>query len=229
MSLNLSRRVITAPSTALLAGLLASGLVSGASEAATPAIAPRITATTLTLPQALEGATGNFCTWGFCSIGPRLYQAPMVDGRTLVGWTDSTGTGHVSRVNGATIEQTFNFAATPVRGLVVHPDNSFAVLLLNFGAPATAPNVPQNFMTLTLLNASGTTQWSTSLANSTAPIGTVPGAFPNPPTFGATGIGDSRLGYGGGMYGAYFSVYANPSRMASRTTAINTLSSTIAA
>ena len=182
-------------------------LVAGAQS---PTIAPRITTTTITLPEALEGATGNFCTWNFCTISPRLYQAPMADGRTLIGWTDATGNGHVSRVNGATIEQTFDFAATPVRGLVVHPDNSFAVLLLHFAPPPTPPAVPQNFMSLSLLTASGTTQWTTSLANTTAPIGTVPGAFPNPNTFGGQGIGDSRLGYGGGMYGAYFSVYANP-------------------
>jgi hypothetical protein len=180
------------------------------SEAQSATIAPRITTTTITLPEALEGATGNFCTWSFCTISPRLYQAPMADGRTLIGWTDATGNGHVSRVNGATIEQTFDFAATPVRGLVVHPDNSFAVLLLHFAPPPTLPAVPQNFMALSLLTASGTTQWTTSLANTTAPIGTVPGAFPNPNTFGGGGIGDSRLGYGGGMYGAYFSVYANP-------------------
>jgi hypothetical protein len=178
---------------------------------AQPTIAPRITTTTITLPAALEAATDNFCTWGFCTgFSPRLYQAPMTNGSTLIGWTDASGNGHVSLVSGGTIQQTFNFTATPVRGLVVHPDNSFAVLLLNFAAPPTPPAVPQNFMTLSLLTASGTTQWTTSLANSTAPIGTVPGAFPNPPTFGGQGIGDSRLGYGGGMYGAYFSVFANP-------------------
>jgi hypothetical protein len=191
--------------------LLCAGSLPTLAQAQPPTIAPRITTTTITLPEALEGATFNFCTWGFCSsFGPRLYQAPMADGRTLIGWTDGTGNGHVSRVNGATIEQTFDFAATPVRGLVVHPDNSFAVLLQTFAPPPAAPAVPQNFMTLRLLTASGTTQWSTSLANTTAPIGVTPGAFPNPPTFGGTGIGDSRLGYGGGMYGAYFSVYANP-------------------
>ena len=192
-------------------GALLSGAMSLLPGAASATIAQRITTTTITLPQALEGATANFCTWGFCTgFSPRLYQAPMVDGRTLVGWTDGTGNGHVSRVNGSTIEQTFDFAATPVRGLVVHPDNSFAVLLEHFATVPAAPNVPQNFMTLTLLTASGTTQWTTSLANTTAPIGTVPGAFPNPHTFGDTSIGDSRLGYGGGMYGAYFSVFANP-------------------
>jgi hypothetical protein len=204
-----SRVNSTAVGRTFCIALLCAGALPTLAQAQPPTIAPRITTTTITLPEALEGATGNFCTWNFCTIGPRLYQAPMADGRTLIGWTDGTGNGHVSRVNGATIEQTFDFAATPVRGLVVHADNSFAVLLLNFVAPIP-PGVAQNFMALSLLTASGATQWTTSLANTTAPIGTVPGAFPNPPTFGDTGIGDSRLGYGGGMYGAYFSVFANP-------------------
>src|ERR1700722_5469040 len=101
-----SRLNSTAVGRVICIALLGAGALPSLAAAQTPAIAPRITATTITLPAALEGATFNFCTWGFCTgFSPRLYQAPMVDGRTLVGWTDSAGNGHVSRVNGATIEQ----------------------------------------------------------------------------------------------------------------------------
>ncbi len=170
--------------------------------AASATIAQRTTTTTITLPQALEAASNNFCVWGYCTnFSPRLYQAPMADGRTLIGWTDANGNGHVSRVSGATIQQTFDFAATPVRGLVVHADNSFAVLL---HVNLADPNIFNHYMEIQLLNATGTVQWTTKLLNNTM-IGLTPGVAPDPQD-----IGDSRLSYGGGMYAAYFAVKAEP-------------------
>jgi hypothetical protein len=187
--------------------LLWSSALPTLAEAQSPTIAPRITTMTITLPEALEGAMPSFCTWDNCTIGPRLYQAPMAGGSTLIGWTDASGNGHVSLVNGGTIEQTFDFPATPVRGLVVHADNSFAVLLLDFNN--NDPNVFDHFMELSLLAADGTPQWTTMLPNNQQVVAT-PGVSPNPQTFGGPVAGDSRLGYGGGTYGAYFSITAEP-------------------
>ena len=200
---------------ALSVALLWSGSWLLQAEAESATIAPRITTTTISLPAALEGTTENFCTWGFCAaIGPRLYQAPMTGGSTLIGWTDASCNGHVSRVNGDTIEQTFDFAATPVRGLVVHADHSFAVLLLNFNNGN--PDYYTHFMELSLLDASGNVMWTTELLNN-AQVGATPGVVPAEElcapfnaSNGQAWIGDSRLGYGGGQYGAYFAVHAEP-------------------
>jgi len=190
---------------AACAAVLAGGALATGPGVASATIAQRTTATTITLPAALEAASTNFCTWGFCNgFSPRLYQAPMADGRTLIGWTDANGNGHVSRVNGATIEQTFDFSATWLRGLVVHPDNSFAVLLeVNpTAAPPTA--IFQRVMEIQLLTATGIVQWTTQLPN-TAMIGLTPGAAPD-----SNEIGDSRLTYGNGQYAAYFAIRAEP-------------------
>ena len=88
-----------------------------------------------------------------------------------------------------------------MRGLVVHADNSFAVLLL---VDLADSNIFNHYMQLQLLTATGTVQWTTKLLNNTQ-IGLTPGVAPDPQE-----IGDSRLGYGGGLYAAYFAVKAEP-------------------
>ncbi len=80
-----------------------------------------VTEITVTLPQPLSAASSNWCTWSWCTVSPRLYHEPLVDGRTLVGWTDSSGDGHVSVVGSAgSLEQTYDFQALSVRGLAAH-------------------------------------------------------------------------------------------------------------
>ena len=96
-----------------------------------PRLKDQITKVTVTLPQPLEEAADSFCTWGGCSVSPRLYHEPLADDRTLVGWTDSSGNGHISVISGDTIERTFDFSAKSIRGLVAHDDGTFAVLLWN--------------------------------------------------------------------------------------------------
>src|SRR4030095_8339217 len=88
----------------------------------------RIATTSLTLPASLEPSIFSFHLWTQHVLGPRLYHEPLADGRTLVGWTDSAMNGHVSIV-GSTVENTFDFPAEPVRGLVGHANGTFAVLL----------------------------------------------------------------------------------------------------
>ena len=89
-----------------------------------------VTKASLTLPFPLAAKSGNWCTWGFCSLSPRLYHEPLIDGRTLVGWTDSSGDGHViltNYANPAFLPQ--SLMALSVRGLVAHDDGKFAILL----------------------------------------------------------------------------------------------------
>ena len=115
-----------------------------------------------------------------------MYHEPTSDGRTLVGWTDSGGDGHVSLIGSAGLDQTFDFAALSVRGLVAHEDGKFAVLLWSSA---------QKVMWLSKRNADGSVVWTTNIDGSLTSF--------NP------GIGDSRLAYGNGLYAAYFAVHGD--------------------
>ena len=144
-----------------------------------------VTESTVTLPHPLADASFSWCTWGWCSISPRLYQEPIGDGRTFIGWTDSSGDGHVSILSTTgSLTQTFDFSAQVLRGLTVHDDGSFAVLLWD-------PNAKR--MWLSSRNANGTEIWKTDITGSL--------------TVFDPGIGDSRLAYGNNLYAAYFAVY----------------------
>ena len=150
-----------------------------------------VTQVTVSLPHPLMAASGNWCTWGYCTLGPRLYHEPLSDSRTLVGWTDSSGDGHVSVIGNAGLEQTFDFPARSVRGLVAHTDGKFAVLLWS-----SSPKI----MWLSRRNADGSEIWMTNI-NRIDNDGSA--ATFNP------GIGDSRLTYGNGLYSAYFAVHGD--------------------
>jgi hypothetical protein len=143
-----------------------------------------ITATTLALPQPLANGDTSWCVWGLCSLSPRLYHEPLSDGRTLIGWTDTGGHGHISVVAATgTIQRTIDFAGESVRGLATSDASTFALLLWN---PQTKS------MRLARRNVDGGQIWSTKLDSSIALFDTL--------------LGDSRLAYGGGLYAAYFSV-----------------------
>lgn len=144
-----------------------------------------VTEVTVTLPHPLAAASGNWCTWGWCTVSPRLYHEPLNDGRTLVGWTDASDNGHVSVIgSGGSIEQTFDFPAQSVRGMAAHDDSKFAVLLWNSGSKT---------MWLSKREANGNEIWKTNINGSLTNFD--------------SGIGDSRLTYGNGLYAAYFAVY----------------------
>jgi len=151
-------------------------------------LAAQVNLATVTLPQPLAGASSNWCTWGFCSLSPRLYHEPLSDGRTLVGWTDSSGNGHVSIISsGGTLDQTYNYPARSVRGLVAHGSDSFAILLWDAGA---------KIMWLSRRHLNGSEIWTTNVDGSSTSFN------PN--------IGDSRLAYGNNLYAAYFAVHGDP-------------------
>jgi hypothetical protein len=146
-----------------------------------------VTEVTLTLPQPLATTSGNWCTWGWCSLSPRLYHEPLSDGRTLVGWTDSSGNGHISVIgNSGSLDHTYDFPALSVRGLVAHDDGKFAVLLWDSGS---------KIMWLSKRNANGSGIWTINIDGSLTSF--------NP------GIGDSRLAYGNDLYAAYFAVHGD--------------------
>ncbi len=148
---------------------------------APPTLKDRVSRTSVSLPHPLAPATGSFCTWDWCTISPRLYHEPLADGRTLLGWTDSNGNGHVSIIS-TTIEHTFDFSHS-VRGLATHDNGDFAVLLWNSGSGA---------MSISKRNAVGGEIWTTNIQG--------------PLTVTDFWLGGSRLTYGNGKYAAYFTV-----------------------
>ncbi len=156
-------------------------LCAAAAIAAGP-IESLITTTTLTLPQPLEGYSSSRCTWDPCSLGPRLYLAPRANGTHLVGWTDTSGNGHVSIVAGSTITATHDFSGRKVRGLVAHGDGTYAVLLKD-GV----------ILYLSKRTANGSQIWITNLNYHL--------------TEDSSPLGDHRLAYGNGLYAAYWAVH----------------------
>ncbi|MGD2207634.1 MAG: hypothetical protein PVH17_12745, partial [Anaerolineae bacterium] len=142
-----------------------------------------VTQTLLTLPEPLAGTSSSFCVWDWCDISPRLYHEPLVDDRTLIGWTDADDDGHVSVVGSAGIEQTFDFASRSLRGLTAHSDGTFAVLLYD---------ATNRVLWLSRRAADGSEIWTTNLNSDIAE-----------PDFW---LGGSRLTYGDGLYLAYFTV-----------------------
>ena len=146
-----------------------------------------VTKISVTLPQPIAATSGNWCTWGYCSLSPRLYHEPISGGRTLVGWTDSSGNGHVSIIsNSGSIDETFNYAGRSVRGMVAHDDDKFAILLWDSGS---------KIMWLSKRNLDGSEVWTTNINGSLTSF--------NP------GIGDSRLAFGNALYAAYFAVHGD--------------------
>jgi len=175
-----------------LATLLAAALSFAHVVPARAVLRERITTTSVTLPAALEPATSSFHLWTMHTLGPRLYPAPRADGRTLVGWTDASMNGHVS-VIASSLERTFDFPAEPVRGLVAHDDGTFAVLLWNRNGTTTYTD---DFTRLSKRRADGTQLWTAKVTAADVP---------NPAEFM---IGDCRLAYANGVYGAYLSVHS---------------------
>jgi hypothetical protein len=180
-------------------------LLVAATSPANALLRERITTTTVTLPAALEPSVSSFHLWTQYTLGPRLYHEPMADGRTMVGWTDAAMNGHVSII-GTTLQTTYDFPAEPVRGLVAHSDGSFAVLLWNRGGAG----YQDDFTRLSKRNATGAQVWSTTVTTSEY--------TPNPAQFN---IGDSRLAYANGVYGAYLSVHSSSGHEGDRYQRVN--------
>ncbi|HSO23601.1 MAG TPA: hypothetical protein VLT81_11860, partial [Chondromyces sp.] len=163
-------------------GALAAMLTAASAAAAGP-LQSQVATATLQLPHALEGGSASWCTWGQCYLGPRLYLAPRAGGSLLVGWTDSSGDGHVSVVAGEQITTTHDFPDHKLRGLVAHGDGTYAVLLKE-GVD----------LCLSKRAANGSAVWTTYLNSTTAED--------------SSPLGDHRLAYGGGRYAAYWAVHS---------------------
>ena len=156
------------------------------------ALADRLQVVTVTAPAGVIPGVSNYRIWGSTSlvVGP-VYTVPFADCGTLVGYT--TGTVAAPRARVARLDAqdklvtTYDLGAFTVRGLAAEPDGHFAALLWD---QATNPKS----LSVSRYDAQGMAGWTASLADPLA----APTDF---------GIGESRLEYGAGKYGAYFHVH----------------------
>jgi hypothetical protein len=152
-----------------------------------PYLREQVTLVTVALPRPLAARERNWCTWTWCSLSPRLYHEALDDDRTLAGWTDSSGDGHVSVVGSdGSLDQTYDFPDLSVRGMVAHDDGTFAILLWDSDA---------RIMWLSKRSTDGTGIWWANVDGDMTHF--------NPE------VGDSRLTYGNGLYVAYFAVHGD--------------------
>lgn len=165
-------------------------VVFAASRAIAAGLGDRVTVTPISIPHNLEGNTGSWGTWGSTSIGPRLYLVPRPDGTLLLGWTDSSGTGRISLLSGASATPFDSFSGLKLKGLFAHDDGSYAVLRWNSSTES---------MRLAEYNATGTQRWATVVDSSNTEFD--------------DWLGDSRLAFGDGSYAAYYTVYGTDSWM----------------
>jgi hypothetical protein len=176
-------------------GCCAMGCTSDNDNDCVPATAPlgdRLVVSSITTPAGVIPGISNFRIWGQSSlrVGP-VFTVPFADCGTLVGYTTGTTSApraRVARINAMDqLVTTYDLGAFTLRGLAAEPDGHFAALLWD-----QAPT-PKS-LHVTRFAANGSAGWTTSLDN----------ALAAPTDFG---IGESRLEYGGGKYGAYFHVH----------------------
>jgi hypothetical protein len=152
----------------------------------------RISVSTVTAPAGVMSGDNNWRIWGVGSLGVApVFTVPHTGCGTLVGYTTGSAgnaTARVARLDAQDqLVTTYDLGPYILRGLAAEPDGAFAALLWDTQPDPASLHV-QHF------DATGTPGWSTSLDDDLA----MPDDF---------GIGESRLEYGDGRYGAYFHVH----------------------
>lgn len=152
----------------------------------------RLTVTTSTIAQGVHPGESSWRIWGTASlkVAP-VFTAPTADCGELIGFT--TGTGGAPRATVVKLDATdhvtatFDLGACTLRGLAAEPAGHFGALLWDQAVSPASLHV-------TRFDAGGTAGWTASLDDALA----MPTDF---------GIGDSRLAFGQGRYGAYYHVH----------------------
>ena len=154
----------------------------------------RLVVTDITAPAGVIPGVSNWRIWGTSNlrVGP-VYTVPFADCGTLVGYTTGTVSNPRARVARLTsfdqLVTTYDLGAFTLRGLAAEPDGHWAALLWEQDA-----NPETNTLHVRRFSPQGAQVSSTSLDYMLA----APTDF---------GIGESRLEYGNGRYGAYFHVH----------------------
>jgi hypothetical protein len=174
-------------------GAPAGGSGGGSTGSTTGPLGDRISTTNVTIPAGVKAGVRNYRIWGAVNfkVAP-VYTAPQANCGTLVCFTTGTASAPNARVvrldaNDQIKDALDLGAGLECRGVAAEPDGHFAALLWN-GANDT--------INVTRYDASGAKGTSTALTNSD-----------NKPT--DFGIGESRLEFGGGKYGAYYHVHSD--------------------
>ncbi len=191
-------------------GVAATGGTAG-TVGACGALSSQLSASSTTTPEGVKPGVTSWRIWGQGSLAiAPVYTAPLGNCGTLVCYTTGTGVGsagtrtaRVAYLNASDqLVNTFNLGAFECRGLAAEPDGHFAALLW---APGTATDCSDYTVNgriyVDRFDIGGNLGWSTELTNlSTSGLG------PNCPT--DFNIGDSRMDFGGGKYGAYYHVHS---------------------
>jgi hypothetical protein len=157
--------------------------------AGTPLV-DRIGVATVTAPAGVMDGDSNWRIWGRQSlrVAP-VFTVPLADCSTLVGYTTGTAAAPMARVAKLDVNDqlvaTFDVGAFVLRGLAAEPDGHFGALLWDSNAKT---------IRVTRFDASGASPRESALTD----------AIWSPTDFG---IGESRLEFGDGKYGAYFHVH----------------------
>jgi hypothetical protein len=154
-------------------------------------LSERLDTTVLPLPQATQAGVSNWRVWGRSSLGVSpVFTVPLSNCETLVGYTGSDGNARAIRIAaGATsiVETHALGAGLELRGLAAEPTGEFGALLWD---DANDKIYVHRF------TPAGAPSWQEELTNAS-----------NTPT--DFGIGDSRLEFGDGKYGAYYHVHSD--------------------
>lgn len=151
----------------------------------------RLSVTTVATPAGVMAGDSNWRIWGRSSlrVAP-VFTVPYADCGTLVGYTTgtTTPTARVARLDAQDqLVTTYDLGAFELRGLAAEPDGHFGALLWD-----ATPDPP--VLHVRRYDAAGAQGFSTALVDTLA----APTDF---------GIGESRLEFGDGKYGAYYHVH----------------------
>jgi hypothetical protein len=153
----------------------------------------RLTTSTVASPEGVKAGVSSWRIWGTgsLSVAP-VFTVPLANCQTLVGFTTSAGSSLTPRVarldaNDQLLETYALASGFELRGLAAEPDGHFGALLWDNAADS---------IFVVRYDLSGAEIWTTELSNSDN----------NPTDFG---IGDSRLEFGDGKYGAYYHVHSD--------------------
>jgi hypothetical protein len=193
----------TSPSGGTSSGGTSSGGTSGAAGSAGSGGLPstlggRVKKTTVTVSAGVKDGVQNWSVWRRRDlvVAP-VFTAPLANCQTLVCYTSGTAsapTAHVVRLNADDTlgEEVVSEAGFECRGLAAGDGGTFAMLLWNDEGNAEPPN---DTIAVRRYDAAGMAVGTTPLVNDD-----------NHPT--DFGIGESRLEFGQGRYGAYYHVHS---------------------
>jgi hypothetical protein len=174
-------------------GAAATGGVASAGGAPGNTLLERLATATATVDEGVKPGVSNWRIWGSkpLVIAP-VFTVPLANCGTLVGFTTSAGgkvTARVARFDaGDKFVKTITLEADrELRGLAAEPDGHFGALLWDDAGDR---------IFVKRFDAEGVAGFDTELKNSD----NHPNAFD---------IGDSRLEFGGGKYGAYYHVHSD--------------------